>query len=94
MTRVYIATALNFFLPGVGNLVLGQRLLPGLLWLLGVVGLTFVELSLQGEGSALYWPMFASVFAMNTGFAIDAFTTGRAARATERASASAAGSRK
>jgi hypothetical protein len=79
MTRVYIATVLNFFLPGLGNLVLGQRVVPGLLWLGGVLGLTYVELSLQGEGSALYFPMFASVFAMNTGFAIDTFVTGRAA---------------
>ena len=78
MARVYVAVVLNFFFPGAGYLLLGSRAVAGVLWLLGVVGLTYVELSLQGEGSALYWPMFASVFAMNTGFAIDTFVSGRA----------------
>jgi hypothetical protein len=77
MTRVYVATVLNFFLPGAGHLVLGRRVVPGVCWLIGAVGLTGVELSLQG--GPLYWPMFASVFVLNTGFAIDTFVGARAA---------------
>lgn len=79
MKRVYAATVLNFFLPGAGWFLLGQRLGVGVCWLLGAVGLTWVELSLQAAGSPLYWPMFASVFVLNTGFAIDTFREGRAA---------------
>jgi hypothetical protein len=78
MIRVYLATLLNFFLPGLGNLVLGRRLLVGVLWIVGMVGLTYVELTLQSQGSALYWPMFTSVFLVNTGFAIDTFRVRRA----------------
>lgn len=75
--KVWAAVVANFFFPGAGWLILGQRVPSAVPWLAGVVGLTFVELSLQAEGSPLYWPMFASVFALNTGFAID---TWRAAR--------------
>jgi hypothetical protein len=69
--KLWAAVVANFFFPGAGYLLLGQRAPSAALWLLGVVGLTWVELSLQAQGSGLYWPMFASVFAMNTGFAID-----------------------
>lgn len=79
MIRVYAATLLNFFLPGAGNLVLGSGIPQGLCWLAGAAGLTWVELSIQQTPS--YWPMFASVFALNTGFAIHTFRTGRAALA-------------
>lgn len=69
--KVWAAVVANFFFPGAGWLVLGERVPAAVPWLVGIVGLTYVELSLQAEGSALYWPMFASVFALNTGFAID-----------------------
>lgn len=80
--RTWIATLANFFFPGAGYLINGQRpKLMALGWLVGVIGLTYVELSLQSAGSELYWPMFASVFIMNTAFAYDAFKEGRALEA-------------
>ena len=77
MTRTWIATALNFFLPGSGYLVLGQKRVLSLFWLAGALGLTAVELNLQSDDSDLYWPMFAAVFVMNIAFAADAHLTGR-----------------
>lgn len=68
----WLGTIANFFFPGLGYL------------LVGMIGLTYVELSLQTVAPALYWPMFASVFLFNTAFAIDTFfelAPGSAARA-------------
>jgi hypothetical protein len=78
MTRTLIATALNFFLPGAGYLVLGHKALLAVAWLVGVIGLTYVELGIQTAAPAFYWPMFGSVLVMNTAFAVDAFRVGRA----------------
>lgn len=78
MTRTWIATALNFFFPGAGYLVLGHQVPLAICWLVGVLGLTYVETSLQTAAPALYWPMFASVFLMNIAFAVDAFRVGKA----------------
>ena len=78
MTRTYIATALNFFFPGLGYLVLGHKAVLGVMWLLGVIGLTTVETSIKTAAPDYYLPMFVSVFVMNTAFAIDAFQVGRA----------------
>ncbi len=80
MTRLYIATAANFFFPGLGWLILGQKRALGLLWLLGMIALTFVETSLKVAAPDLYWPMFGAVFAINTAFAIDTYLTARGAR--------------
>ncbi len=80
MPRVWIATVLNFFFPGAGYLVNGRRKLLGAGFLIGVLGLTYVELTLQTAYPPLYWPMFVSVFLMNTCFAVDAFREGRALR--------------
>jgi hypothetical protein len=77
MARVWVATVLNFFLPGAGYLALGRAL--GAPFLLGAVGLTWVETSLQALDPTLWAIMFGSVFVMNTGFAIDAFRLGKAA---------------
>ena len=60
-------------------LVSGERPSIGF-WLVGVIGLTYVELSIQTAAPAYYGPMFASGFVMNTAFAADAFRVGRAAR--------------
>ena len=78
MKRV-AGTALNFFFPGSGYFVVSQdavKKLLGVPWLMGVLGLTYVELSLQPLDQNLYWTMFASVFVMNTAFAIDAWREG------------------
>jgi len=86
MIRTIVATIANFFFPGVGYLVNGRRKLLGVVFLLGAIGLTWVELSLKTAAPDLYWPMFATVFIMNTAFAIDAFREGRTL-AAERAAA-------
>lgn len=78
MWRTYLATALNFFFPGLGTLSLGHNPVRSVLWLIGVIGLTYVELSLQALSPSLYGVMFASVFIMNTAFAIEAYQVGRA----------------
>ena len=76
--RKWIAALLNFFLPGLGYLAFTKRKFLGAVWLLGVVGLTYVELSLKQPMPTLYWIMFASVFVMNTAFAADAWREVRA----------------
>lgn len=80
MTRTWIATALNFFFPGAGYLLLGHKVPLALAWLVGVVGLTYVELGIQTAAPAYYLPMFVSVFVMNTAFAVDAYKVGVATR--------------
>ncbi len=77
MTRTTIATALNFFFPGAGYLALGIKQLRAVLFLVGVIVLTYVETTLKGIDLQLYWTMFGAVLVMNTGFAIDAWIEGR-----------------
>jgi len=86
MPRTLLATALNFFLPGAGYLVLGHKVVLSLAWLVGVIGLTYVELGIQTAAPAFYWPMFVSVLVMNTAFAVDAFRVGRARQGVTAAS--------
>lgn len=78
MTRIWIATIANFFLPGAGYLVLGERAILAVAWLVGALGLTYVELGIQDAAPQYYWPMFASVLLINTAFAVDVFRRGRA----------------
>ncbi|MCO4769394.1 MAG: hypothetical protein KDA24_05135 [Deltaproteobacteria bacterium] len=68
-----LATLANFFFPGAGYLILGQRIVRSLLFLVGVIGLTYVELNVKTAAPDYYLPMFISVLVMNTGFAIDAW---------------------
>ena len=79
MTRTWIATLANFFFPGAGYLILGQKVPLALAWLVGVIGLTYVETAVKTAAPHLYLPMFASVFIMNTAFAVDAWRLGKAA---------------
>lgn len=78
MTRTWIATLLNFFFPGAGYLLLGHQAPLAVAWLVGVLGLTYVELSVKTAAPHLYLPMFVSVLVMNTAFAADAWRVGRA----------------
>ncbi len=75
--KTWIATLLNWFLPGAGYLVLGIRKLVSVFFILGLVGLTYVEFGIKAPEPELYTLMFASVLVLNTGFAIDAFKEGR-----------------
>lgn len=73
MKRI-VGTLLNFFFPGAGYLVASRdpkKKLLGIPFLIGIIGLTYVELSIKPLDEQLYWIMFASVFIMNTAFAID-----------------------
>jgi len=71
------ATLANWFLPGLGYLILGQRIIQSLLFLIGVIGLTYVEFGIKDAATSYYMPMFLSVLIMNTGFAIDAWLLGK-----------------
>lgn len=74
-----LAAVLNFFLPGLGYLVSGQRNPLGFLWLAGAIGLTIVEFGIRSSEPGFYWLMFVSVLVMNTAFAIDAYRGVKAA---------------
>ena len=70
-----VAAVANFLLPGLGYLIAGTKQALGLLWLVGVVGLTWVEFGIRESEPTLWAIMFASVFVMNTAFAVDAYRT-------------------
>ena len=76
MTRTILATLANFFLPGLGYLINGQKILRGLAFIAALIGLTYVEFSVQTAAPELYLPMFISVLVMNTAFAVDAWKEG------------------
>ncbi len=64
----------NFFFPGLGYLVaVPHKRAHGVLWLFAAMGLTYVEQVAVGPGHAAFWPLFASVFLLNTAFAYDAW---------------------
>ena len=70
----WTATLANFFLPGLGYLLGVPRKRPqAVLWLLGALGLTYVEQVALGPGHAAFWPMFAAVFVLNSAFAINTY---------------------
>jgi hypothetical protein len=88
MWKVWLAVALNFFFPGAGYLLLGHRVVLAIMWLAGVIGLTYVEFGIQVAAPPYYLPMFVSVLVMNAAFAVDAYLVGRA-RFQDRASSPA-----
>ncbi len=75
MNNVWVATIANFFLPGLGYLIAGVKQGLGVLWLIGVIGLTYVEFGIRESEPTLYGIMFASVLVMNLAFAIDVYRT-------------------
>ena len=79
MKRPQIAAAANFFFPGAGYLILGIKRGLAVLWLAGVIALTFVEFGIRESEPNLYWVMFTAVLVMNTACAIDAYRSGIAA---------------
>lgn len=78
MSKTWIATALNFFFPGAGYLLLKHKVPLAIAWLVGVFGLTYVEFGIQTAAPSYYLPMFVSVLVMNAAFAYDAFQVGKA----------------
>ncbi len=73
MNKTVVATVANFFLPGAGYLIAGVKRGIALLWLVGVIGLTYVEFGIREPEPTLYGIMFASVLLMNLAFAIDVY---------------------
>ena len=82
MTNVWIPTVANFFLPGLGYLIAGIKRPLAVLWLVGVIGLTYVEFGIREPEPTLYTIMFASVLLMNVAFAVDAYQLTKAANKT------------
>lgn len=68
-----VAAVLNFFFMGPGTLYVGKRKALGAALTAGAIGLTYVELQIQDVNKTLWAVMFASVFLMNTFFAIDGY---------------------
>ena len=77
MNKTIGAAIANFFLPGLGYLILGVKQMLALLWLAGVIALTYVEFGIRESEPTLYGIMFAAVLVMNTAFAIDAYRVGK-----------------
>ena len=85
--KKWIATLLNFFLPGAGYLVLGHKVPLAVMWLIGVFALTYVEQihkfpdgqTLQAHDGTAFGALFVAVFVMNTAFAIDCYRVATAA---------------
>jgi hypothetical protein len=73
MRKAPIAAIANFLLPGLGYLIIGAKRGLAVLWLVGVIGLTYVEFGIQESEPTLYTIMFISVLIMNTAFAVDAY---------------------
>ena len=77
MGKVWGATIANFFLPGLGYLIAGVKRGLAVLWLAGVIGLTYVEFGIRESEPTLYAIMFGSVLVMNLAFAIDVYRRAR-----------------
>ena len=73
MSNPYVLAAANFFLPGAGYLLAGVKRGLAVLWLIGVIGLTYVEFGIRESEPTLYAIMFVSVLVMNTAFAVDVY---------------------
>ena len=70
----WAAVLANFFFPGLGYLIaVPEKRLIGVPFLIGAIGLSYVEQVAIGMEHPAFWPMFVSVLIMNTGFAIDAY---------------------
>lgn len=83
MKREHWAAIANFFLPGAGYLIGGIKRMLAVLWLIGVIGLTYVEFGIRESEPTLYAIMFASVLVINVAFAIDAYREVKTAEATK-----------
>ena len=73
MSNPYVPAIANFVLPGLGYLIAGIKRGLAVLWLVGVIGLTYVEFGIQDSEPDLYRIMFGAVFIMNIAFAIDVY---------------------
>ena len=81
MQNPLIPAIANFFFPGLGYLLAGIKRLLAVLWLVGVIGLTYVEFGIRESEPTLYSIMFASVLVMNIAFAVDVYQSVKATQA-------------
>ncbi len=77
MNKAVLAAVANFFFPGAGYLIAGVKQGLAILWLIGVIGLTYVEFGIRESEPTLYGIMFGSVLLMNIAFAVDVYRTVR-----------------
>jgi hypothetical protein len=73
MRKPFVVAAANFFFPGAGYLLAGIKRDLAMVWLAGVIGLTYVEFGIRESEPTLYVIMFVSVLIMNTAFAVDVY---------------------
>lgn len=81
MKKAWLSALLNFFFSGLGYVYNGKRILPGILLTLAAISFTFLEnfykfsdgLTFQKHDGTAFAILFASVFVLNTGLAIDAY---------------------
>ncbi len=85
MKNPIVAAVLNFFFMGPGTLYVGKRKALGAALTAGAIGLTYVELSIQDVNKTLWGIMFASVFLMNTFFALDGYREAKEVSGSPRA---------
>lgn len=71
----WVAAITNFFLPGLGYLIAakGTKRIIGIFFLLGAIGLTYVEFGIKEPLPQFYKIMFITVLVMNIGFAVDGY---------------------
>lgn len=73
MKNPWIAATLNFFFMGPGYIYNGKRVMLGVLWTIGAIILTYVELKIKSAAPDYYWMMFGGIFLINICFAIDGY---------------------
>ena len=70
----WVAVFLSFAFAGAGYvLAVPHRRIQGVLWTLAAIGFTYVEQIAVGPEHPAFWPMFVSVFILNTAFAWDTY---------------------
>jgi len=80
MKKPWIAAVLNFFFMGAGYIYNGKRLVLGILFTLGALGLTYVEFQIKEIDTQLYFAMFISVLIVNTAFSVDGYNEAKQIR--------------
>ena len=73
MKNKWLATVLNFFLPGLGTAYIGKRLWVGVFMTLGALLLAYVEFNLKEAAPELYNYSFAGFLLLAIGTAMDAY---------------------
>ena len=86
----WLAIFLNFAFSGAGYLLYKHKIPQALMWTIGAILLTYVEQihefsdgkTLMGHDSTAFYVLFATVFIINTAFAIDMYQVASEKEAT------------